>query len=173
MKTSLLIVVLCLSGCATDIKSSTYSVAGVGEASFTYQGTIISRRTVLVQDTDKLSDHQGAAATGGIAGALLGNQIGGGNSLAGMVLGGVAGMFGGAKIAKKLGEQQGFEYVIKLTNNQILTIVQGLDADFNIGSHVMVLVSHDGRSRVIADNSPVQDIQTPVNTPNVVIKKNR
>lgn len=162
-----------LSSCATDIKSSTYSSASVGEASFSYQGTVISKRTVLVQDSDKLSDHQGAATVGGVGGALIGNQIGGGDSLIGLLVGGTIGALGSAKVAKQLGEQKGFEYVIKLTNNQILTVVQGLDAIFEIGAHVMILVSHDGRSRVIADNSPIQEVQAPINTPSVIIKKNR
>lgn len=161
-----------LSSCATDIKSTSYSTASVGEASFTYQGTIINVRKIKVSDTNKLGQNQAGTTIGGVGGAAIGNILDNGG-LMGTLIGAVAGGVGGAMVEQQLGTQEGMEYVIKLTNGQVLTVCQGLDTNFQAGQHVMVIVSHDGRSRVIADNSPVQEVQTPINTPSVIIKKNR
>jgi outer membrane lipoprotein SlyB len=159
--------ILLLSSCATDIKSNTYSANSVGEASFSYQGTILSVRKVKVKDLNS-----GAGAVGGaVAGGMAGNQIssGGGGAGVGALLFGVI----GHAVENKLRTQDAYEYVVKLTNGQILTVCQGLDSDFQIGQRVIVLVSHDGRSRVIADNTPMQDVQAIIAAPNVNVTKKR
>ncbi len=163
--------IMALSSCATDIKSTSYSTASIGEASFTYQGIVINVRKIKVSDTDKLGQNQAGTTIGGIGGAAVGNILDNGG-LMGTLIGAVAGGVGGAMVEQQLGTQEGMEYVIKLTNAQVLTVCQGLDTNFQVGQHVMVIVSHDGRSRVIADSSPVQEVQTPI-TPSVIIKKNR
>src|SRR5690349_2021896 len=95
------IILLCLASmltasCATDIGANSYTDATVGEASFTYQGTIISARRVNVSHADSLDKNQTGMAMGGISGAVIGNQFGkgGGNTAAtigGALLGATAG----------------------------------------------------------------------------------
>jgi outer membrane lipoprotein SlyB len=171
-----IIAIMCLAtiimSCARDIQSNVYSSASVGEASFTYQGTVISSRKVTVQKTEELDKNGTGIGVGAVAGGLAGNQFGGGSgnlaaTVGGAILGGVA----GALVEKKLKTQEAMEYVVKLTNNQILTVVQGLDAVYSVGQRVMVIVSHDGRSRVIPDTTPMQDVQTPIQTPGVQVLK--
>ena len=66
-----------LSSCASDIKSNTYSANSVGEASFSYQGTILSVRKVKVKDLNTGTGAIGGAVAGGLAGNQISNGGGG------------------------------------------------------------------------------------------------
>jgi outer membrane lipoprotein SlyB len=172
--TILCILALSVTSCERNINSNAYTAASVGEASFSYQGTVISTRQVQVQEGDKLEDNKTGIGLGAVGGGLIGNQFGNGSGNVAATIGGaVVGGFLGSMAEKKLKEQNGFEYVVKLTNGQIKTVVQGLDAVFGVGQRVIVIVSNDGRSRVIADNSPIQDVQAPIQAPSVKIIKKR
>jgi outer membrane lipoprotein SlyB len=179
IKNKLIVSILCilallLTSCERNINSNAYTAASVGEASFSYQGTVISVRQVQVQEGDRLEDNKSGIGLGALGGGVIGNQFGnGGGNLAATIGGAVVGGVIGSMVEKKLKEQTGFEYVVKLTNGQIMTVVQGLDAAFGIGQRVIVIVSNDGRSRVIADNSPIQDVQAPIQAPSVKIIKRK
>jgi len=85
----------------------------------------------------------------------------------------VAGAIIGSLVEKQLKTQEAFEYVVKLTNGQLMTVVQGLDTQFQVGQNVLVMVGHDGRSRVVADNSGSQSIQQAIPSPHVNVVKVR
>lgn len=143
-----------LSSCARQISSGTYVDSHVGEASRTFRGTVINVRQVRVEGSEKLQDNTAGALIGGGAGALAGAQFGGGHGQlaaagAGALLGGVLGALG----QKELSSQEGFEYVIELSNGEMRTIVQGLDHALSVGQKVLLMVSNDGRSRVVPDTS--------------------
>lgn len=163
-----------LSGCTRNISSSNYSSASVGEAMTTYQGTIISMRKVTMQEGDKLTDNVAGMALGGVLGGVGGNMIGKGhgNTLA-TVGGALAGATAGAFAQRALSEQEGLEYSVKLTNGSVMTVVQGLDNPLSVGQRVLVQVSNanGGRSRVVPDMSPVQDVQPMQQTQTVVVKR--
>ena len=168
--------VLCfnLVGCARTIDSNVYSEASVGEASFTYQGAIISVRKVQVHGAERLEDNKTGMAIGGVGGAIAGSTMGRGAGNVGATVGlGILGATVGSLIEKKLKQQDAIEYAVKLTNGQLMTIVQGLDTIFSVGQNVFVIVSHDGRSRIVADNSGTHDVQTPIAAPQVKINKKR
>lgn len=163
-----------LTGCERDISSNTYSAASVGETSFTYQGVVVSVRQVRVKESEYLKGNKEGIAIGGLAGAALGSNIGGGSGNAvATVLGGVAGATAGAYAQQKLSQQNAMEYVVKLTNGQIMTVVQGMDTMLAVGQRVMVLMSNDGRSRIIADNTGFVDVQDKVPAPQVRVNKVR
>ncbi|AZL15510.1 hypothetical protein [Rickettsiales endosymbiont of Stachyamoeba lipophora] len=163
-----------LNGCAREISSGVYAESHVGEATFSYQGTIINARQVQVQAAERLEDNGFGIGAGALGGGLAGSVLGKGKgNLATTVAGAVIGGVGGAFAEKKLKTQNAMEYVVKLTNGQIMTVVQGIDNPLTIGNKVLVLVSHEGRSRVVPDMSGVQDIQAPVQAPNVSIRKTR
>ena len=154
------VVLLSLSGCAREISSNTYKVGHIGEASFTYQGVVASARQVKVEEGEYLEQNSTGIALGAIAGGAGGSTLGNGSgqvaaTVAGAVLGGIAGAFA----EKGLKSQNAMEYAIRLNNGSMMTIVQGLDSQLQAGQHVLVMVSHDGRSRVVADNSSIQEIQ--------------
>ena len=155
-----------MPGCARNISSDTYKADHVGEASFTYQGKIISARHVDVQEGERLEDNTTGMGLGALAGGVGGYQIGKGRgniaaTAGGAVLGGLAGAFA----EKALKQQTGTEYVVKLTNGSAMTVVQAPEPVLKVGQHVMVIVSQDGRSRVVADNSGYQDVQPMSSTP--------
>ncbi|MDR0661907.1 MAG: hypothetical protein LBF76_00755 [Holosporales bacterium] len=69
---------------------------------------------------------------------------------------------------RALKEQEALEYVVKLTNGQIVTVVQGLDDVLPAGTAVFVMMGRGGRSRVVRDTSGVQSVQAPIPTPRTV-----
>lgn len=158
--------VVALSGCARNIEGGTYSAGSVGEASFTYQGVIVSARKVTVEGHEELQDNVLGMALGGAGGALVGNQIGSGRgNTAATIVGGLAGATAGAFAEKALKQQDGMEYAVKLTNGSMMTVVQGMSGAMSPGQRVLVMVSQDGRSRVVPDQSGYQDVQPMLSTP--------
>lgn len=155
-----------LSGCARDISSNSYNARKVGEAAFTYQGIVVSTREVEVNEGDYLENNGVGILAGGAAGGLAGNQIGSGSgNIAATVGGAVIGAVAGALAEKALKEQKGIEYVVRLNNGQMMTVVQGTDSALQVNQRVFVIVKQDGRSRVVVDNSSIQDVQPMVNQP--------
>lgn len=166
--------VMLLSGCARNINSNTYKASHVGEASFTYQGTIISARKIQVEEGEYLGENYAGMGLGALGGGLLGSQVGSGTGqLAAIAGGAVLGGVGGALAEKALKSQEGMEYAVKLTNGSVMTVVQGLDNPMSPGQRALVMVSHDGRSRVVPDTSPQMDIQPLMTGPKkeVIFKK--
>ena len=138
-----------LSGCARNISSNTYTAKHVGEASFTYQGTILSAREVQVKEHEYLGDNSTGAGVGALGGGLAGSQVGSGNGqiagvVGGAVIGGIAGMF--AEDALK--EQTGIEYTVRLTNGALMTVVRGKDAVYPAGQRVFVICGSKTAGRV-------------------------
>ncbi len=163
-----------IAGCTRNINSNVYHQNAVGEVSTTYQGNVVQVRIVTVKN-EKLEENKAGAMIGAGVGALGGSFIGGGKgNLVSTVGTGIAGGFLGAFVQDKLSTQQAYEIIVKLTNQQIMTIVQGLDTSFSPGQAVLVLVSHDGRSRVIPDTTNMpQSVQPSIPTPNVRVSKSR
>jgi outer membrane lipoprotein SlyB len=164
--------ILALSGCARNINPNVYSEKHVGEASMTYQGVIVSARAVEITGGEKLEENAAGIGLGAIAGGVLGNQIGqgGGNVAAtagGAILGGVAGAFA----QQALTAQNAMEYIVQLTNGSMMTVVQGPEVQLSPGQRVLVMVSHDGRSRVVPDQSPVQSVQPLAPAPMVIKRR--
>lgn len=164
--------ILCLSGCGREISSGVYSAASVGETSFTHQGVIISARPVEICGGESLSDNGAGMLLGGVGGGLLGSLVGKGAgkiaaSAGGAVLGGVAGAYS----EKALKQQSGIEYVVQLTNGQLVTVVQGPAPTLCVNQKVMVLTSAQGRSRIVPDTSPAQYVQPSLAQPAVIYRK--
>ena len=151
-------------------------LATLAKLPFTYQGVIVSARKVNVEGHESLEDNTLGMAMGAVGGGLVGTQVGKGRgnvaaTLGGAVLGGAAGAFA----EKALKQQDGMEYAVKLTNGSMMTVVQGVSDAMAPGTRVMVIVSQDGRSRVVPDQSGYQDVQPMMNAPaqKVVVKGQR
>lgn len=156
-----LIVVLAIpvSNCARRIGANQFSAASVGESIRSYEGTIISKRVVEVNEAERISDNTGGALIGAGAGGVLGYQFGKGkgNALAtglGALAGGAAGMFA----EDALGRQEAYEYTVRINNGNTIrnqvdgdlrTVVQGLDVDLAVGQRVILQEARNGRSRVV------------------------
>jgi outer membrane lipoprotein SlyB len=170
---------LLLTGCAKNINSQDYSEQAAGEVSETFQGMILSARNVTVKGADKLDQNGMGLLVGGAGGAIAGNQFGAGSgNLAATVGGVVIGAALGALAQSALAEQPGVEYIVKVTmaeniatvsshtdgrkasadsvnrvNEKLLTLVQGIEPRYTIGQKVFVLMSAQGRARIIPDLS--------------------
>ena len=139
------------ASCARTISSDTYSADHVGEASRAYTGVVISTRNINVQDGERLQDNGMGIAGGGIGGALIGSTIGrGSGNMVATIGGALVGATAGAFAEKSLKNQPGIEYIVALDDGRALTVVQAPVPTLYEGQRVFVIVSHDGRSRVVA-----------------------
>ncbi len=167
---SLLIMMLFVSGCARDLSSNVYTSDST--LSLTLEGKVLSSRSIIIKENDKLAANSGGMLAGGLAGGAAGSTVGGGNGKAAAMVGGViAGALIGAVAEGALSEQDGIEYIIKVntsnlksdyyegtgamrqaissaTTSGLVTIVQGKADPLAKGQKVYVIFS-DKRVRVI------------------------
>ncbi|HVV67453.1 MAG TPA: hypothetical protein VHE99_00210 [Gammaproteobacteria bacterium] len=143
------IALLCtvLVACSPNLSSNTLSANEVGTASKAVPGTIIGKRVINIDNTSGIGGLAGAGA-----GAAAGSTIGGGT--AANILGGIGGaLVGGAigyGIDKSIHSQTGFEYIIRLNNNKIVSVTQARDTNFGVGQRVLVIFGP--RARLIPTN---------------------
>lgn len=141
---------IAITGCASDLGGSSYSEAGVGEVSRTQSGTVVAVRSVKISGKPGGGPGVGAAI-GGVSGAVIGSQaFGGGRGRAVTgVLGALAGGTAGHFAEKKLREQQGFEYRVKLDKGGTVSVTQGAEPRLATGQRVSVIYGRRGRARVV------------------------
>ncbi|MTI13757.1 outer membrane lipoprotein [Sansalvadorimonas verongulae] len=136
-----------LAGCQSTMTSNVYSREEARAIQTIQEGTIIDLKSVTIEGTQ--SGIGGIA--GGVAGGLAGSGIGGGSgsgiaSVGGAVLGGVLANMAEEKMTRK----QGVNITIRLTNGQLISIVQEVDPQmiFQNGQHVRIY-SQQGTNRVV------------------------
>lgn len=134
-----------VTACTTNMSSNTYSTSGATQMQRVVAGTIVSARQVQIADDQNAIGSLGGAALGGLAGAQIGHGAG---STAGAIGGALIGGLIGNQIEKQVTKQMGMEYVVKLKNGAMVSVVQGTDPMFYRGQHVMVVYG-GGRPRVI------------------------
>lgn len=164
------IYIMCLfclltSACARQMSPDVYSADQIGQVESTYEGTIIQVRKVQVQDGDRLQDNAIGGIGGGVAGGMLGSHIGhGSGSVLGQIGGVIAGATIGAMTEQELKREKALQYMIRLENGEIKTIVQGVKPRLEEGQKVWVLVARSSsgqyRSRIIAQK-PQSDHKLP------------
>lgn len=144
----LLLGIVALSGCASNIAPDTYSVDSVGQVSQAQKATVISSRVVNVEGGRQRG---GGSLAGGVVGGAAGSAIGGGSRvpIIGAVGGAVLGSILGRKAEDAASHQQALEYVVRTESGQTLTLVQGTEPAFADGAHVLLL--NGSRARIIAD----------------------
>ena len=132
-----------IAACTSDISSSHYSTSSVGVAAQTMAGTVVSVRQITVSSEDNNAGTLIGAGLGGVGGSAIGggsraHTIG---AIGGAVLGGIA----GNAAQKGLSSQQGYEYVIRLDNGNMVTVTQGNDILLNPGQRCYVSLGHPAR----------------------------
>jgi outer membrane lipoprotein SlyB len=135
-------------GCKTDISGNSYAVGSVGIVNRAVEGIVISKRTIDVKGSSETG-----AATGGVSGAIAGGAAGGDNALgvvAGALGGAVIGTIAGATIEESSTRQSGLEYVVKLNNGSLFTVVQGPEPLILKGDSIILL--YGTKSRIIPAN---------------------
>ena len=129
-----------------QISPNVYETRDAGVPMETFAGVVQSARPVAVQNEGKLGTVLGAAA-GGIGGAQIGG--GTGTHIIGGVAGAAIGALAGRGAEKAITKQDGMEYVVRMENGQLQTIVQGAKPPIMVGQKVFVQLYGPGRSRVV------------------------
>ncbi|RDH40640.1 MAG: glycine zipper 2TM domain-containing protein [Candidatus Aquirickettsiella gammari] len=145
-----LLSLLTLAGCAPSLSPDRYTTGNAGQIQGVVQGVVVSSRVVQVSNSG--SGLGVGSITGGALGAIAGSQVGQGNgSLAAGIGGALLGGIVGNQVQKGLSTQTGVEYVLRLRNKSLISVVQGPTPSFNRGQHVLVQYGASGRARIIAD----------------------
>lgn len=145
---SFLLFLFCLFAvsCAEDINDNSYQMTSVGSADRVGQGVIISVRPVQIQ-----GDSQAGTVTGGLVGGVAASTIGRGSGSVLSSLGGaLLGAFVGGLTQKELSEQQALQYIVRLTDGNMITVIQGKRNRLAVGQRVFVLYGRE--TRLIPDD---------------------
>lgn len=140
--------IIALSACTQNISPNTYNTAEVGVASKVLPGTIIAKRKVTINNNSGAGGLAGATA-GATAGTLAGNSAQ--SAIIGAVGGAVVGGVLGNGIDKGLNKHQAYEYIIKLNDKSVVSIVQA--EDLNLAIHQHVLIIYGATTRIIPDDA--------------------
>ena len=139
-----------LAGCTSNLSPDVYATQNTGKIQRVVSGTVISSRAVRV--ADRSTNSNAGVLTGGALGALAGSTIGKGRgSLAAGIGGALLGGLAGKHAQTSLSSQTGIEYIIKLRNQRLISVVQGPTPLFFPGQSVFVQYGLGSRSRVVAD----------------------
>jgi outer membrane lipoprotein SlyB len=108
---------LLLAGCTPSYSPDTYAAAAAQQANKVDQGIVVGVRAVQISADTTLG-----TATGGAAGGVVGSTVGGGaTSALGAVGGTVAGGVVGNVLGHVAGDTDGFEYIVKKDNGDLLS----------------------------------------------------
>lgn len=135
-----LAILLVLIGCANP-STDKYSAGDVGQILETAEGTVVSSRVVDIQGDSK---NIGVLA-GGAAGATTGAVVAGNGSigLLGAVLGGLLGAGTGYVIEESARSREGIEYVIRMDDGRVVTLVQNrADEEVPLSTGTPVLIQY-------------------------------
>jgi outer membrane lipoprotein SlyB len=149
---ALLVVCMGLSaaGCARQIGGDVVEGRSIGSAVRTERGVIESARYVTVQESETLQGNVTGGVIGGLAGGAAGSLIGGGfGRVVAIGAGAIAGAALGALTEQRLSNQNAIEYIVKLQNGELFSVVQGLDNPMDVGTPVLVQLDGRGRARVL------------------------
>jgi outer membrane lipoprotein SlyB len=135
-----------LSGCTPDYSPNTYASGAVQQANKVARGVVIGFREVKISD-----DGTVGAVTGGAAGGILATQTDPAtvptalSALGGSLVGGIV----GATIQHAAGDTTGWEYIVRETSGDLVSVAQREPKPLAIGQHVLVI---DGKqARIVPD----------------------
>jgi outer membrane lipoprotein SlyB len=137
-----------LGGCARDYSPNTYSSNATQQANKVTQGVIVGVREVKIS-----ADGTVGTVTGAAAGGVLGGQAPGGGvtTALGAVGGTMIGGLIGSAVEHGADDTKGFEYIVKQTNGDLVSVTQKEDTPLAIGQKVLVIAGN--QARIVADYS--------------------
>ena len=143
-------------GCGPDYSPNTYSTAAVQQANKVDQGVIAGFREVAIR-----ADGTVGAVTGGAAGGVLGAQEPDGgvvtalSAIGGTLVGGII----GTSVEHATGDTTAFEYLVRKTNGDLLSVTQKDATPLAVG--LKVLVIEGKQARIVADYSVLPEAPAP------------
>jgi outer membrane lipoprotein SlyB len=134
-----------LSACAPNYSPDSYSSNAVQQANKVDQGVVVGIRPIAISAQSGVG-----TATGAAAGGITGSQVGQGAVSALGALGGtVAGGLVGTAVEHTTEDATGFEYIVRKSNGDLLSVTQSDAKPLQIGQHVLVI--EGPQARVVAD----------------------
>jgi outer membrane lipoprotein SlyB len=145
-----------LAACGPDYSPNTYSSAAVQQANNVDQGVVVGVRRVGVS-----ADTTVGSVTGAAAGGIAGSQVGGGvtgalGALGGGLLGGIA----GSAAQHVEGDAQAYEYIVRKTKGDLVSVTQSDKVPLRIGEHVLVIAGK--QARIVPDYTVPEDVPKTV-----------
>jgi outer membrane lipoprotein SlyB len=134
-----------LVGCGPSYSPDTYSTNAVQQANKVDPGVIIGVRPVAISAQGTVGGVAGAAA-GGIAGS----QVGAGTTSAFAAIGGsLIGGIAGVTAEHVVGDTNGFEYIVRKANGDMVSVAQKDPKPLPVGQKVLVISG--AQARIVPD----------------------
>lgn len=135
-----------VTSCSPSYSPNVYSGAAVQQADKVEAGTVIGFRQVEIQ-----SDGTVGTVAGGAAGGVLGSQAGEGDvtHALGAVGGALAGGLIGTTVEHTTGDTTGWEYIVRETKGDLVSVTQRQDKPIAVGQKVLVIFGK--QARIIPD----------------------
>jgi len=135
-----------LSGCGPSYSPNSYDAAAVQQANAVQRGVVIGARAVKVSANAAVGTVTGAAA-GGIAGSTVGDSgtVKALSALGGSLVGGLV----GSGVQHAQGDTSAFEYIVRESNNNLVSVTQRDKAPLPIGARVLVIAGR--QARIVTD----------------------
>ncbi|MCQ4162928.1 hypothetical protein NON00_23795 [Roseomonas sp. GC11] len=145
-------VVAVAAGCSPSYSPDTYASKAVQQANKVETGVIVGRRAVMIT-----ADGSTGAAAGAAAGGVAGTRVGGGDvtsAFAG-IGGGLIGGLLGAATEKGVGSTDGFEYIVRKPNGEMVSVTQRDEKPLEIGLKVLVIAG--AQARIVPDYTVAEE----------------
>jgi outer membrane lipoprotein SlyB len=142
----ILLAALPLVGCAPTYSPDIYASNAAQQANKVDQGVVVGVRAVEIS-----ADASVGTATGAAAGGIVGSQVGGGGPVTalGALGGSVAGGVAGSMVSHAAGDTDGFEYIVKKPNGDLLSVTQKDAEPLGVGAHVLII--EGPQARIVPD----------------------
>lgn len=141
-----LLLALLLAGCSADYTPDTYATRAVQQANKVEQGTIAGLRPIGIR-ADGATGATAGAAAGGIAGSTVGQGSTAGAF--GAIGGGLIGGLLGSAAERATGDTDGYEYIVRKANGELLSVTQVDKVPLALGQKVLVITGN--QARVVPD----------------------
>ncbi len=137
-----------LAGCTSDYSPNTYASSAVQQANKVEPAVVVGFRQVAISANGTVG-----AVSGGAAGGILGAQVGSGgmNAALGTVGGTAIGGLLGTAIEHIAGDTTGWEYIVRKSNGDLLSLTQKEPQPLPIGQKVLVITG--SQARIVPDYS--------------------
>jgi outer membrane lipoprotein SlyB len=137
-----------LAGCTPDYSPNTYASNAVQQANKVEPAIVVGFRQVEISASGTVG-----AVSGGAAGGILGAQAGSGGittALSG-VGGAVVGSLVGTGIEHATSDTTGWEYIVRKSNGELLSLTQREPTPLPLGQKVLVITGN--QARIVPDYS--------------------
>jgi outer membrane lipoprotein SlyB len=139
---ALALLLAAIAGCGGEYSPNTYSATAVQQANKVAQGVVVGVREIKVSASETVG-----AVAGGAVGGIAGSQVPGSTlgqafgTVGGTMIGGLVGA--GAEHAVR--DTKAFEYIVRKTTGELVSVTQKDEVPLAIGQHVLVIAGNQAR----------------------------